>query len=592
MDTSQYSAESFVGASSTSFGTSSVQNGSSKAVLAALRALQDKIKRLEAERGQAIDECTHLKNQIRAQEIEAEHSRQRDVLNSQRSLLEAKSAFDRLMSEKASMEEQLHELQSKTRGSQQIIDNQKARIGALEDEKSRVLARQRELDCIQRDAEDKVKFKQNKEKETTESFVLESRRFEEELDTSHSRLRRTEEELNRIVDEKTSYENKLSELDSVVAQLLKVNEGLVAQLQGKYVATSSQNRAPVIASKKSLAIEAYNKPKATGRYAFAGSTAVVEKGAKKKCTKKKGATASNAATAPKPRATRSTANVHARASNVVYSDTLDGEYLNQLHNVYVCMGATDVPDDPVPRGAPPVMKLSRSSRGKNQDQGCGFRGVLHRPQKLSSKSMSDIDDRSSTGRGGSGGGGRVKERKKTRIAYKRAGSDGMAVIRGHSPSRPSFDSSPASTNSNSSGSSSASISSTGDGGGSASGVTKKTLKVTMVRPTPDSLEEEPCGHDRVYTLVSTETGEQGQGQEETEYLQEAIDGLEAEFDALNSQYRMLLNSANEEFEGGGSEVDCKGGGSIARTESLVNVIQKMHSKGEKLLKLRSPNKKK
>ena len=221
MDTSQYSAESFVGASSTSFGTSSVQNGSSKAVLAALRALQDKIKRLEAERGQAIDECTHLKNQIRAQEIEAEHSRQRDVLNSQRSLLEAKSAFDRLMSEKASMEEQLHELQSKTRGSQQIIDNQKARIGALEDEKSRVLARQRELDCIQRDAEDKVKFKQNKEKETTESFVLESRRFEEELDTSHSRLRRTEEELNRIVDEKTSYENKLSELDSVVAQLLR-----------------------------------------------------------------------------------------------------------------------------------------------------------------------------------------------------------------------------------------------------------------------------------------------------------------------------------------------------------------------------------
>ena len=59
---------------------------SSKAVLAALRALQGKIQRLEAEKLSAQDECKHLKSQIRAQEVEAEHIKQRDVLNNQRSL--------------------------------------------------------------------------------------------------------------------------------------------------------------------------------------------------------------------------------------------------------------------------------------------------------------------------------------------------------------------------------------------------------------------------------------------------------------------------------------------------------------------------
>ena len=76
-----------------SIGMASVQSqGSSKAVLAALRALQDKIRRLETERAQALDECNHLRNQIRSQEMESEHVKQRDTLNNQKTLLEAKAA--------------------------------------------------------------------------------------------------------------------------------------------------------------------------------------------------------------------------------------------------------------------------------------------------------------------------------------------------------------------------------------------------------------------------------------------------------------------------------------------------------------------
>ena len=47
----------------------STATGSSKAVLAALRALQDKIRRLESERAQALDENAELKQLIKQHEI-------------------------------------------------------------------------------------------------------------------------------------------------------------------------------------------------------------------------------------------------------------------------------------------------------------------------------------------------------------------------------------------------------------------------------------------------------------------------------------------------------------------------------------------
>jgi septal ring factor EnvC (AmiA/AmiB activator) len=55
---------------------------SSKAVLAALRALQDKIRRLESERALALDENAQLRHQIKNQEIETGMVRFRDRLMS------------------------------------------------------------------------------------------------------------------------------------------------------------------------------------------------------------------------------------------------------------------------------------------------------------------------------------------------------------------------------------------------------------------------------------------------------------------------------------------------------------------------------
>jgi len=60
-------------------------------------------------------------------------------------------------------------------------------------------------------------------------------------------------------------------------------------------------------------------------------------------------------------------------------------------------------------------------------------------------------------------------------------------------------------------------------------------------------------------------------------LKDVISSLEEEFDALNSQYRKLLSSSTIDSE-------------TEQADELVNVIQKLHKKGEQLRSLKSPQK--
>jgi hypothetical protein len=80
---------------------------SSKAVLAALRALQDKIRRLETERASALDEAAQLRSQLKSQEIESEHIKEKDILHNQKSLQEARMAYERVIAEKDDLDKSL-----------------------------------------------------------------------------------------------------------------------------------------------------------------------------------------------------------------------------------------------------------------------------------------------------------------------------------------------------------------------------------------------------------------------------------------------------------------------------------------------------
>jgi chromosome segregation ATPase len=109
---------------------------SSKAVLAALRALQDKIRSLETERTQAVDEISSLKLQMKNQEIENENTRQKEILNNQKLLQESKLSYDRLIYEKNELENKLNKIQEKNSSISDLSNNLQLKIQLLEEDKN------------------------------------------------------------------------------------------------------------------------------------------------------------------------------------------------------------------------------------------------------------------------------------------------------------------------------------------------------------------------------------------------------------------------------------------------------------------------
>lgn len=152
--------------------TSTPYNGnnassSSKAVLAALRALQDKIRRLESERSQALDEATQLRHQLKNQEVEAEHAKQREQLTAQKSLHEVRAAYERLLTDKSELEVRLSKFEEKNKHAQIGVDELQAKIRILEDEKHAGNMKLKDLEHQRLQIENSIKMAQQKEEGAT-----------------------------------------------------------------------------------------------------------------------------------------------------------------------------------------------------------------------------------------------------------------------------------------------------------------------------------------------------------------------------------------------------------------------------------------
>lgn len=88
------------------------------------------------------------------------------------------------------------------------------------------------------------------------------------------------------------------------------------------------------------------------------------------------------------------------------------------------------------------------------------------------------------------------------------------------------------------------------------------------------------------SLFRSSIGSTASTRQEKVELQEMIAGLEAEFDSLNNQYRKLLNNVSAASSATPSSTSPS---SIQQqAEDIVNVIQKLHEKGEQLRQLKSP----
>ena len=137
---------------------------SSKAVLAALRALQDKIRRLEAERSAAIDESVQLRHNLKNMEIEAEHIKQREMLSSQKALQESRSAYEKLLGEKTDMEIKIAKIEEKNQITKATSDELQLKIKALEEERQQGLLRIKALENEHVNLMNLIQSAQQKEK--------------------------------------------------------------------------------------------------------------------------------------------------------------------------------------------------------------------------------------------------------------------------------------------------------------------------------------------------------------------------------------------------------------------------------------------
>lgn len=140
--------ESFNSSSTSATGVSGFNHSasSSKAVLAALRALQDKIRRLETERASALDEAAQLRSQLKSQEIESEHNKEKDILHNQKSLQEARLSYERVLTEKDDLEKNLKLIRSQNDQVQDQVQELREKNKQLEEMKSQAEQRLAEME--------------------------------------------------------------------------------------------------------------------------------------------------------------------------------------------------------------------------------------------------------------------------------------------------------------------------------------------------------------------------------------------------------------------------------------------------------------
>jgi len=222
---------------SSSMSMQTSQSGS-KAVLAALRALQDKIRRLDSEKNTSIDECNQLKAQIKSMEIDFEHLKQRESLINTQAMLEAKSSYDSLKAEKAIQEADYFKMQDAVKEATTNFNRVKLQLESTESERSALTLRCNKLEVQCTEQDEILQAAHNKEREVAEWIVADSQRRDNDMEMISKRVRSLQNDLASVRDENAACAEKIAESEKLIGQLLSVNESLVKQIAGTNALTS------------------------------------------------------------------------------------------------------------------------------------------------------------------------------------------------------------------------------------------------------------------------------------------------------------------------------------------------------------------
>lgn len=551
--------------SAMSIGTPSASSASSsKAVLAALRALQDKIRRLETERSQAMDETAQLRSQLKNQEIEATHFREKEKYASDKAAQEARTNYEKLRQEKLDAETRLVRLEEKNKESERQQDELSRRIQELEEEKARALMRQNELASNSTHLDNQLEQALHRENDLSQTLLWETKRHEDEVAQLNQRVNTLRAEIAEASAEKANSGTTLAELDQLVGQLLSVNESLVAKLSGKPMPTHTST----LGMKKAVSMRKGGKSvqyKDVLNATTAASNLLLPR-------------AAYAATAASTASRAATPRLYGRAGQLAEQKNAEIEHLTSLHNMF--------------------SKLAKGITKKR----------LVKPKAAGTKTAAAAEGKKSAATKST-----TSVKKTTRIGAKKATAAAAKSSVSMDDSYLNSSNATSSSVNRLSSSAGATAVSGGIGGVSATSRRKSTTDSSSISarnvyiptasmhvgsPATDTDSSPTCA------VRKSATGGSGIGKGNSKIitsknsnaddLTAVIASLEDEFDSLNNQYSYLLSSVKQPGGGQGgvnSSIDSTGSSGSANAdtaEELVDVIQKLHRKGEQLRQLRSP----
>jgi hypothetical protein len=203
---------------------------SSKAVLSALRALQEKIRRLESERGDLLDECVGLKSQLRQQQYKHEHESTKlrtDYENIERS---SRSFYESTALEKNELTRLVvkHEEEKKAmeKEAQYIKENAQRGEEERREASTRVKVLEKRIAHLENDLRDSA--------ERANTTTLVHHRGKHDAEQRVLELEQQAEEFNtKLVNERAlriDIELKKAKTEEFLRNILSINQGLVEKI--------------------------------------------------------------------------------------------------------------------------------------------------------------------------------------------------------------------------------------------------------------------------------------------------------------------------------------------------------------------------
>jgi hypothetical protein len=197
-----------------------IATGGSMAVLSALRALQEKIRRLETERAIALEEATRIRQEAKEQQIDMQRDSDKEKLTLQKTINESRVAYEALEEQKNSGNLRLVRAEEQINEYKKEISYLHEKIGGCEERLSEAREQVSKLEMSLEAKEGESKKAAEHSKEITQTIVWETKRHEDEKAELMARARQLHAELSRTRYDLDVMDKRKIELETTNKQLV------------------------------------------------------------------------------------------------------------------------------------------------------------------------------------------------------------------------------------------------------------------------------------------------------------------------------------------------------------------------------------